>query len=335
MSEIPAALPELPRLGDIRTAAERLAPWLPGTATVPAVDLGDELGLDLWLKAENLQRTGSFKARGALNWVLTASAREIGKGLITVSAGNHALALAWAAGQRGLPVTVVMPEGASPLKIRGTRALGAEVIVHGEIHEAVARMHELRSARGLTLVHPYDDPRVIAGQGTVGLELLAAVPEAACVLCPVGGGGLISGIGIALRALRPGVTLVGVEPDGAPTLRNAWDRQDPAAALPRVDTIATSLAPAVAGRYTYAASRAVVDDIVTVSEAGIREATLRLVGRSRLYVETGCSVGIAAVLEGRVTPPADRPTVAVITGGNMELSQLAELAGSDGAAPTS
>ncbi|PWG65529.1 pyridoxal-phosphate dependent enzyme [Spiribacter halobius] len=316
----------LPTLETVRQAAARLQPTLAPTPTLRPPDLADDLGLDLRLKAENLQRTGSFKARGALNWVLTASPAELAGGLITVSAGNHALALAWAAGARGVPVTVVMPEGSSSLKIRGARALGAEVIVRGSISEAVAYTHELRTERGLTLVHPYDDPRVMAGQGTVGLELLAAVPDAACALCPVGGGGLISGLGIALRALRPDIRVIGVEPAGAATLRNAWDRNDPSARLERVETIAASLAPVVVGRYTYAASRAVVDELVTVSEDAIREATRQLIGRARLYVETGCSVGIAALLEGRVSPDPDRPTVAIITGGNMDFEQFAELA---------
>lgn len=326
MSTEAAVHADLPDLGALRAAARRLAPHLPVTPTLRAPDLSEDLGLDLRLKAENLQRTGSFKARGALNWVLTADAAALGRGLITVSAGNHALALAWAAGFRAVPVTVVMPAGSSPLKVEATRALGAEVLVGGDIHAAVARMRALQEERGLTLVHPYDDPRVMAGQGTVGLELIAAVPDAACVLCPVGGAGLISGVGIALRALRPDVQLVGIEPAGAATLRNAWDHADAGAALPRVDTIAASLAPAVVGRYTYAASRAVVDELVTVSEEAIREATLRLVRRARLYVETGCSVGIAALLEGRVTPAPDRPTVAIITGGNMDFAQFTQLA---------
>ena len=317
----------LPGLDAIEAAEARIRDRIPPTPLVQASDLGDDLGLPLWLKAENLQITGSFKVRGALNWVRGASDEEIGNGLITVSAGNHALALAWAARERGIPVTVVMPEGSSPLKIRGTEAFGARVVVHGGIADAVAHTHELRERHGLTLVHPYNNPRVMAGQGTVGLEILRQLPETARILCPIGGGGLISGIGLAVKALRPDVELIGVEPAGAATMRNAWDRQDATAALQRVDTIAASLAPVVVGEYTYAASRQVVDDIVTVSEAAIREATRRVLLRARLYVETGCSVGIAALLESAVPRRPDRPTVAVLTGGNMDPEQCRELLG--------
>ncbi len=315
----------LPDRATIEAAQSRIRDRIPETPLVPAFDLGADLGQPLWLKAENFQATGSFKVRGALNWVRTASAEETANGLITVSAGNHALALAWAARERDVPVTVVMPEGSSALKIRGTEAFGARVVIHGRIAEAVAHMHRLREEQGLTLVHPYNDPRVMAGQGTVGLEILRQLPETARILCPIGGGGLISGIGLAVKTLRPDLELIGVEPAGAATMRNAWDRQDAGAPLERVETIAASLAPVVVGEHTYAASRQVVDDIVTVGEEAIREGTRRILLRGRLYVETGCSVGIAALLEGAVPLQPERPTVIVISGGNMDPEQCREL----------
>lgn len=321
----PLASLELPDAEAIRAAEVRIGDLIEATPMVAAYDLGDELGQPLWFKAENLQRTGSFKVRGALNWIRTASPEELAGGLITVSAGNHALALAWAAAQVGVAVTVVMPEGSSPLKVRGTRAFGAEVILHGDIHQAVAYTHELRESRGLTLVHPYNDPRVMTGQGTVGLEILRQLPNTARILCPVGGGGLISGIGLAIRAQRPDIEIIGVEPAGAATMRNAWDQGDHRASLSHVDTIATSLAPAIVGEYTYAASRRVVDDVVTVGEDAIREATRRVITRGHLYVETGCSVGVAALLEGVVPVDPRRPTVAVLTGANMDPEQLRDL----------
>lgn len=317
--------PQLPSRADIEAAGRRIRELVPETPLLRAWDLGEDLGQPMWLKAENLQRTGSFKARGATNWLRTAAPEETGNGLITVSAGNHALALAWAASALGVPVTVVMPEGSSPMKIEAARGLGAEVIVHGSIQEAVAHTHRLREARGLTLVHPYDDARIMAGQGTVGLEILRQLPDTARILCPVGGGGLVSGIAIAAKSERPDIRVVGVEPAGAATLRNAWDRQDPAASLSRVDTLAVSLAPAVVGRYTYAASRRFVDDVVTVGEDSIREATRLILTRARLYAETGAAVGVAALLEGAVATDIEAPTVAVITGGNMDLAQVASL----------
>lgn len=314
--------PNLPDEALIAAAEARIRPLVPETPLLRAWDLEASLGQPLWLKCENLQRTGSFKVRGALNWLLTASEQELGAGLVTVSAGNHAIALAWAAAMRQVPLTVVMPEGTSELKIRRTRALGAEVIVHGWIQQAVAHCHELRQQRGLTLVHPYNDVRIMAGQGTVGLELLRRQPELKRVLCPIGGGGLISGIGLAIKAARPDIELIGVEPEGAATMLNAWQQQDAGASLATVDTWAASLAPAVVGDCTYAASRQVVDRIVTVSEAGIREATRMLLTETRLYVEPGASVGLAALLEQQVAVEPGSATALVVTGGNLDLDQV-------------
>lgn len=217
-----------------------------------------------------------------------------------------------------------MPEGSSPLKISRTRALGAEVIVHGSIQQAVALCHEMRNDKGLTLVHPYNDVRIMAGQGTVGLELLRQRPDVDRVLCPIGGGGLISGLGLAIKAQRPEVELIGVEPEGAATMFNAWQQQDASASLDSVDTWAASLAPAVVGDYTFAASRQVVDRIVTVTEAGIREATRRLLTEARLYVEPGASVGLAALLEKQVPPAPDKAAVLIITGGNLDPEQVSQ-----------
>ena len=315
----------LPTLEDVTAAEQRIRTELPATPAVPAFELSEQLGQPLRLKTENLQRTGSFKARGALNWVCSASPQELRPGLITVSAGNHALALAWAAQRLDVEVSVVMPEGSSPMKIEATRALGAEVIIHGTIQEAVAFTHRLREQRGLTLVHPYDDPRIIAGQGTLGLELLRQVPSMARILCPIGGGGLISGIGLAVRTQRPDVELIGVEPTGAATMRNAWDRQDAAASLQRIDTIAVSLAPVMVGRYTYALARELVNEVVTVDDEAIREALRLMLSRGHLYAEPGAVVGLAALLSKQVPPQAERPTVIVVTGGNMDLAQLRTL----------
>lgn len=314
--------PDLPDLAHIRDAEKRIRPHLGETPLLQVPDLNAALGQPLWLKCESLQRTGSFKVRGALNWLLTASADELKAGLVTVSAGNHAVGLAWAAAMQDVPLTVVMPEGSSPLKIRRTRALGAEVIVQGTIQQAVAQCHELRDEKGLTLVHPYNDVRIMAGQGTVGLEVLRQRPDVDRVLCPIGGGGLISGLGLAIKAQRPEVELIGVEPEGAATMFNAWQEQDASASLDSVNTWAASLAPAVVGDCTYAASCQVVDRIVTVTEAGIREATRRLLTEARLYVEPGASVGLAALLENQVPPEPEKNTVLIITGGNLDPEQV-------------
>lgn len=312
----------LPDQSGILEAEQRIRPQLDETPLLQVPDLDAAIGQPLGLKCESLQRTGSFKARGALNWLLTASEDELKAGLVTVSAGNHAIALAWAAAMQNVPLTVVMPEGSSPLKTSRTRALGAKVIVQGTIQQAVALCHKLRDQKGLTLVHPYNDVRIMAGQGTVGLELLRQQPDVDRVLCPIGGGGLISGLGLAIKAQRPEVELIGVEPEGAATMFNAWQKQDASASLDTVDTWAASLAPAVVGDFTYAASRQVVDRIVTVTEAGIMEATRRLLTEARLYVEPGASVGLAALLEEQVPPAPDSATVLVITGGNLDPEQV-------------
>ncbi|MEP1584091.1 MAG: threonine/serine dehydratase, partial [Marinobacter sp.] len=314
--------PTLPDESGILEAERRIRPYLGETPLLQVPDLDATMGQPLGLKCESFQRTGSFKARGALNWLLTASADELEAGLVTVSAGNHAIGLAWAAAMQDVPLTVVMPEGSSPLKIHRTRALGAEVIVHGNIQQAVALCHQLRDDKGRTLVHPYNDVRIMAGQGTVGLELLRQQSDVDRILCPIGGGGLISGLGLAIKAQRPEVELIGVEPEGAATMFNAWHKQDASASLDSVDTWAASLAPAVVGNCTYAASRQVVDRIVTVTEAGIREASRRLLTEAKLYVEPGASVGLAAVLESQVMPESEKTTVLIITGGNLDLEQV-------------
>lgn len=314
-----------PTLEDIRAAEQRIHQDLPATPAVLAFELADQLGQPLRLKTENFQRTGSFKARGALNWICSASPQELRPGLITVSAGNHALALAWAAQRRGAQVTVVMPEGSSPLKIEATRAFGAEVIIHGSIQEAVAFTHRLQEQRGLTLVHPYDDPRIIAGQGTLGLELLRQIPSMARILCPIGGGGLISGIGLAVRAQRPDVALIGVEPEGAATMHNAWQRQDPNASLPHVDTLAASLAPAIVGQFTYTLARQWVNEVVTVADDTIRSALRLILSHGHLYAEPGAVVALAALLAHQVPTQTDSPTVIVVTGGNLDPAQLCKL----------
>lgn len=317
----------IPGPQEIAAARERLASEIVATPTFFAPDLSDAIGEPIWLKAENLQRTGSFKARGALNWVLCAQSRQVKEGLVTVSAGNHAMALAWAAQRRQLPVTVVMPAGSSPLKIELTRKLGAEVIIQGSIQQAVAYARHLASQHGLTLVHPYDDFQVMAGQATAGLEIIEQAPDATRVLVPIGGGGLISGLGLAIKAAKPKVEIIGVEPDGAATMRNAWNQRNHAAALPQVKTIAASLAPAVVSERTYAASRKVVDSIVTVDDAHIVEATRMLMQLGRLYIETGAAVGLAALLQGRVTKKGNCRSVLVITGGNIDPAQARAVLG--------
>lgn len=308
---------------DIQAARQRIASDLTVTPLLPAPELCP--GVDkLLLKAESLQHTGSFKPRGALNWVRNATRDELERGLLTVSAGNHAQALAWAARAAGASLTVVMPADASPMKVAATRGYGAEVILHGDINAALEKTAELEREQGLVLVHPYDNPRIIAGQGTVGLEILDQGPAPDLILCPVGGGGLISGIAMAVKHHSPKTRVIGVEPEGAVTLRYAWDQGGPKR-LPRVDTVAASLGAAEAGKLTYALSREYVDDLLTVTDAEILAALRAILTRARLYAEPGGAVAVAALLAGRIEATATSRVVAVISGGNLDIEKLASL----------
>lgn len=311
---------------DILAARERIRDTIAYTPMVTDHALSERLGRPVRLKGELFQHTGAFKPRGALNWLRTASRDELEAGLVAVSAGNHAAALAWAARTVGAPVTVVMPEDASPIKVEATRGYGAEVILHGDVADAFERMHELVEERGLTLVHPFDDPRIIAGQGTVGLEILEQAPEASVVLCPVGGGGLISGVAVAVKHERPDTRIIGVEPEGAAAMLHAWNEGAPTP-LDSVETCAKSLAPAITGEHTYEISRRYVDDIVTVSEEGIGRGVRHLLMSAKLYAEPGAAAGIATLLDETVLDqlPEDGDIVAIVSGGNMSFEELGSL----------
>ena len=280
--------------------------------------------MPVWLKAENLQKTGSFKPRGVLNKLRHLTAEEKRRGLITISAGNHAQALAYAAAVEGLRATVVMPETASPTKIAATRGYGAEVVLHGTTQQALDKMHELRDARGLTLVHPYDDPLVIAGQGTVGLEILEELPDLDVIVVPVGGGGLIAGIAAAVKQSRPSARVVGVEPDGAPTMTEALRAGRPVR-LERITTIADGLTAPVAGHHTLAHVRALVDEVVLLTDAEIAEGLRAVVGHAKLVAEPAGAAAVAALLAGRVAAPPGTRVVAVVSGGNVDLGRLQEV----------
>lgn len=311
------------RPDDILAARRRIRDWIGPTAVIPDHGLSERLGRPVRLKCELFQRTGSFKPRGALNWVRTASHAELAAGLGAVSAGNHAAALAWVAQTTGTPLTVVMPEGASTAKVETTRAFGAEVILHGDINAAWECMNALVAERGLTLVHPFDDPRVIAGQGTVGLEIAEQAPAAGVILCPVGGGGLVSGLAIAVKHIHPQIRVIGVEPEGAAALSHAWQQGGPAR-LASVATCAGSLAPAITGDNVYPLSRQWVDHMVTVPESTIARGVRHLLISAKLHAEPGAAVAAGALLDGladHVLPP-DGEIVVVVTGGNMAPAEL-------------
>jgi threonine dehydratase len=283
-----------------------------------------EAGIRLFLKAENLQKTGSFKPRGVLNKLRSLSAEEKRRGLITISAGNHAQALAFGAAAEGLRCVVVMPEGASETKVAASRAYGAEVVLHGTVHQALEKMEALRAARGLTLVHPFDDPFVIAGQGTVGLEILEDLPDVDVVIVPVGGGGLISGIAAAVKQTRASARVVGVEPYGAPTVTEALRAGRPVR-LESIRTIADGLTAPIAGEHTLAHIRAFVDDIVLLSEEELAEGVRAVLQYAKLLAEPAGAAGVAALLAGRVDVPPGARVAVVLSGGNVDVARLKDI----------
>lgn len=309
---------------EIRDAATCLRGRIHRTPLLSARSIGDRVGVQLWLKPENLQRTGSFKVRGVLNCIRRLSSQQKERGLVTISAGNHAQAVAWAAALEGAHATVVMPETASPAKVAACRGYGATVVLHGDVFAAFKRMEELRDANDYTLVHPFEDPAVIAGQGTVGLEIFEDLADVDVVVVGVGGGGLISGVAAALRALRPGVRIVGVEPFGAAAMTEALRAGHPVP-LERIDTIADGLGAPAAGALALEHVRALVDDVVLVDDATIASALSVLLERAKLLAEPAGAAALAAILADKVgCRPGDR-VVSIVSGGNVDLARLQTL----------
>src|ERR671935_2943119 len=298
-------------LQDVHDARAVLGRRLHRTPVLTATTLGAMAGVELLVKAELLQRTGSFKPRGVLAKLASLTPEERARGVIGISAGNHAQALAYGAACEGIACTVVMPATAVASKVAATRGYGAEVVLHGiTTIEAFAEYDRLRIARRLVSVHPFDDPHVIAGQGTVGLEILEDVPDVDAVVVPVGGGGLISGIATALKEQRPEVRVVGVEPEGAPSLTRALEagRVVP---LPSVQTLADGLAAPFAGPLTLDIAQRYVDDVVLVSDDEIAEALRLTLERTKLQVEPAGAAGGAPLLARRCGGRPRPPPVAV------------------------
>jgi len=311
-------------LSDVYAAREAIGNRLVRTPLLYNDALSARLGRPLYLKLENLQKTGSFKPRGVLNKIATLSDEEKARGLVTISAGNHAQALAYAARANGLHCTVVMPATAQATKIANTRGYGAEVILHPDHITLLDRMRAEQEAQGYVYVPPFDDPYVIAGQGTVGLEIMEDLPEVAAIVVPVGGGGLISGIAVAVKGIRPATQLSGVEPEGAPGMFNSLAAGH-AVHLDHVNTIADGLAAPFAGELNYAIVRDLVQEVVLVSDAEIAAAVPVLVESTKVVPEPAGAAALAALLVGRVTLPPEGPVVAVVSGGNLDLARLAAM----------
>lgn len=311
-------------LADIRAAAARLRGIAMRTPMLHSRYLSELTGADINLKAECLQRTGSFKVRGASNMIALLTAEERARGVIAVSAGNHAQGVAVASRAAGIAATVVMPQTATLAKVEATRGYGARVIQAGRTFaDAAALMQQIAEERRLTIVPPFDDPRIIAGQGTLGIEIAQEVPDVDLVLVPVGGGGLISGIAVAARALAPRARIVGVQAAAVPGAAESFRLAEPTTAYHH-DTIADGIAVATPGAITFAHFIRLVDDIVTVDEESITQAIVSLLERSKLVVEGAGAVGVAALLNGAVKPMGGR-VVVVLSGGNLDLNLLGRI----------
>lgn len=323
------AHPDFP-LDRLREARTRIADAIHTTPLLHSATLSERIGAPVWLKCENLQKTGAFKVRGALNRLRTLSDDARARGVATISAGNHAQAVAWAATAAGVRSLVVMPQHASPTKVRASRAYGAEVVLHGDAAAAFVRVRELSDERGLTFVHPFDDDEVVAGHASCGLEILEQCPDVGTIIVPVGGGGLSSGITVAARASDADVDIWGVEPEGAPAMSESL-RAGRAVTLDRVDTVADGLAAPMAGELNHEILAGHARGVVLVSDREILSAMRLLLERTKLLAEPAGAAGLAGLLQGRIEWRAGRPIVVVISGGNADLDRLATLLGEDSA----
>jgi threonine dehydratase len=315
-------------LDDVHRARERIGNRLHRTPLLSSATLSNQVGADVHFKAELLQRTGSFKPRGVLNKLSTLTDEEKQRGVISISAGNHAQALAYASGVEGIDALVVMWQTASPMKIAAARGYGATIDTEApDIPAAFERLEELIEATGRTLVHPYDDPLVMAGQGTVGVEILEDAPEADVVLVPVGGGGLVSGIATSVKGMRPGARVVAVEPERSPALHESLKAGEP------VTVEAKSIADGLNGPYAGANCVRVCTELgvesVLVTEDALREAFRFMYGRMKLACEVAGAATAAALMSGVVEVEPGQTVAAVVSGGNVAAKTAAAILASE------
>jgi threonine dehydratase len=299
-----------------------IRPHIHHTPLLSSRMLGEATGFDAYLKAEIFQRTGSYKIRGPLNKFTHLTDDERRRGVVCSSAGNHAQGVALAARIHGIRAVVCMAENATPSKIAATRAYGAEVVLHGTIwDEANEKAKELVREQGLTYVHPFDDMQLITGQGTVGLEIMRDLPDVDVVVVPIGGGGLISGVSQAVKAVKPSVKVIGVESSGAPGMRDSV-RAGQVVTLEQVDCVIDGLRVKRVGETTFEVVRRFVDDIVTLPDEQMFDAMLWVMSHAKLVVEGAAAAPVAALLHGLVDAPAGSKVVCVLSGGNVNLDRL-------------
>ncbi len=309
-------------LEDIQGAQRVIAGRLHRTPVAGATQLSQRHGCRLFFKQEMFQKTGAFKVRGGLNALHHLSEEARKKGVITISAGNHAQALAWSATAAGVASTVVMPATAVQAKVNATRAYGGEVI----LTEAglMDTCLQIQSERDLALVHPFDDPHIIAGQGTMGLEIIEDVPNVDVVITGIGGGGMISGVAAAVKALRPSVRVIGVEPVGSNAMHQSVEAGQPVT-LKHNKTVADGLAAPFAGTHTLAHVQAFVDEVVLVEEEEIVTAMFDVMEWCKVLPEPAAAASYAAIASGKIDLPVDATVVCILSGGNVDRARLQTL----------
>lgn len=313
------------RLDDVKAARERIRDRVVLTPCTPSEAFGEMFGGKAWFKFENLQRTGSFKERGALNCMLALSDEERKRGVIAASAGNHAQGVAFHARRLGIPATIVMPERTPLIKVSNTERYGARVVLHGAVYdEAMAEAMRIREAEGQALIHPFDMDDVIAGQGSIGLELLEQCPEMDVVVVPVGGGGLISGIALAIKEIRPEVRVVGVESSVLPAALRAREAGQ-LVTIPPAETIADGIAVRRIGENTFSLLERYVDELVVVDEEEIASAVLLLVEREKTVAEPAAASSVAAAVYGTLGGLVGKNVVMVLSGGNVDVTLLSRI----------
>lgn len=307
---------------DFERARELVAPHVYHTPLLTSRTLSEATGFDVRLKAEMFQRGGAYKVRGPMNKIAQLTESERARGVICSSAGNHSQGVAIAARQYGVRAVVVMAENATPSKIAATRGYGAEVVLHGSIwDEANDKALELVERLGLTYIHPFDDPQLIAGQGTLGLEILDDFPQVEVAVVPIGGGGLISGVAMALKSVNPDIRVIGVESSGAPAMQRSVEAGE-CVTLDRVDCVIDGLRVKRVGVHTRSVVSRYVEEIVTLPDAQIFEAVVWLMERAKLVAEGAAAAPVAALLQGLIGAPAGAKVVVVLSGGNLDIEQL-------------
>ena len=308
-------------LADFQAVRDRIAPHIKHTPLLTSRQLSEQTGYDVRLKAELFQRVGSYKIRGPLNKFALMSDEDKRRGVVCSSAGNHAQGVALAAKIHGIRAVVCMAENATPAKVAATKAYGAEVVLHGTIwDEANERAKELVRDEGLTYVHPFDDEQLIAGQGTLGLEVVQDWPELDAIVVPIGGGGLISGVSMAVKSHNPRVRVIGVESSDGPAMKRSVD----SGKLETIDcrTIIDGLRVRRVGATNFSVVQRFVDDIVTLPDAEIFEAMIWVMERCKLVIEGAAAAPVAALLHNKIGLPTGSRVVAVLSGGNVNLDQL-------------